>query len=154
MRRGYRGGRDINLGRRALFIGVPLGILLICLAWIWKADRVKAYSSIIRQLESQKKEIIAENAIFKTELLKLRSFGEIEKIAGDRFGLTQKVRDRLILADPVTPAVTVTKNLFAGELKIYNWIEDAVFRSNMVTAETGDSLKIIRKSDAGKKPDK
>jgi len=154
MRKGYRRNREINIKRRALFIGVPLGVLVICLAWIWKADRVKAYSSIIRKLESQKNEITAENAIFKTDLLKLKSFGEIEKIVGVKFGLTQKVRDRVILADPVTPAVTVTKNLFAGELKIYDWIEDAVFRSDMVTAETRDSLKITKKSDAGKKPDK
>ena len=143
--------REPEFGRKALILGIPIGILVICLAWIWKADRVKAYSSIIRQLETQKKEITAENTEYITYLATMKSFTEIEKIAFERFGLTQKVMSRIRLADPVVPPKSESLKSFADNLKVYDWVERIVFDEGRVTADTGVTANPKKSGESGKK---
>ncbi len=118
-----------------LVIMVPILALVICIVWIWKADMVKAYYSKMKNLEAERDELVNEISGRRAILSELKSWTEIEKVVTVRFGLTQKVMDRIIISDPVKARKVEPKSMYVDKTGVYDWIEDAVFGAGKVLAE-------------------
>jgi hypothetical protein len=140
MRKGYK-RRQLKTGRRG-FIGViPILVLFLSLAWIWKADRVKEHYSTMKNLETRRKTLTTENSRLKSELTKLKSLTNVNKVVTRQFGLTQNVSSRVFLQDPVKPAGRVSRFHLVDMQEITDWLERAVFKSGHVTAEEQQNIK-------------
>jgi hypothetical protein len=144
MRKGYRRNRPQS--RRGGFFGVILFlVLLLSLAWIWKADKVKEYYSTMKNLEDIKKSSITENSHLKSSLTELKSLTSVNKVITERFGLTQNVSARVFLQDPVRSAGHTGKFHLVDMQEVTDWLERAVFKSGHVTAEEQQNSKKERK---------
>jgi hypothetical protein len=117
-------------------VSVPIFVLILSLAWIWKSNQVKENYAAMKKLETQKTNLIAENLRLRAGLMDLKSLSEINKVVTTLFGLTQNVSARLFLSDPVDPEKKYDKINFAVEKDIPDWLETAVTGSDHVKAET------------------
>jgi hypothetical protein len=144
MRKGYRRKRPEN--RRGGLLGIILFlVLLLSLAWIWKADKVKEYYSTMKNLEDRKKSSMTENSHLKGKLTELKSLTSVNKVVTERFGLTQNVSGRVFLQDPIRSAGHVGKFHLVDMQEVTDWLERAVFKSGHVTAEEQQNIKRERK---------
>lgn len=140
MPREYRRRRPKN--RRGGLLGIiPILVLLLSLAWIWKADKVKEYYSTMKNLEDRKKSLRTENSHLKGELAELKSLTRVNKVVTEQFGLTQNVSSRVFLQEPIKPAGHVGKFHLVDMQEVTDWLERAVFKSGQVTAEEQQNLK-------------
>ncbi len=143
MRKGYRRRRPKTGPGRLLGI-IPILVLLLSLAWIWKADKVKEYYSTMKNLEDREKSLATENSRLKGELTELKSLTKVNKVVTKRFGLTQNVSSRVFLQDPIKPAGRVSRFHLVDMQEITDWLERAVFKSGHVTAEEQKNMKTGR----------
>jgi len=143
MRKGYRRRRP-KTGRGGLLGIIPILVLLLSLAWIWKADKVKEYYSTMKNLEDREKSLATENSRLKGELTELKSLTNVNKVVTKRFGLTQNVSSRVFLQDPIKPAGRVSRFHLVDMQEITDWLERAVFKSGHVTAEEQKNMKTGR----------
>jgi hypothetical protein len=144
MRKSYRRRRPEK--RRGRFLGIiPIMVLLLSLAWIWKADKVKEHYSTMKNLEVRKKALTTDNSRLKGELTELKSLTNVNNIVTKRYGLTQNVSSRVFLRDPVKPAARMSKFHLVDMQEITDWLERAVFKSGHITAEERKNMKAGRK---------
>jgi len=136
MPRGYKRRNRRNYRRLFTIVSVPIFVLILSLAWIWKSNQVKENYAAMKKLETQKTNLIAENLRLRAGLMDLKSLSEINKVVTTLFGLTQNVSARLFLSDPVDPEKKYDKINFAVEKDIPDWLETAVTGSDHVKAET------------------
>jgi len=136
MPRGSRKRKFKSDGKRALLL-IPLSILFLSLAWVWKANRVKEYYSQMKGLEDSKNALLAENAQLYAKLADLKSLMVVDKKVSKSYNLTQNVKDRIFLPDPVeSPNSSKISNFVNSNLdNITDWLEGVVVRSGRVTAK-------------------
>jgi hypothetical protein len=131
----YKRKKQRNFKRLFTIVAIPILVLILSLAWIWKSNQVKENYANMKKLEVQKSNLIAENMRLKASLMDLKSISQIDKIVTVVYGLTQNVSGRLILSDPVTRAKKIDKLNFAGDGEMPDWLENAVVGSGRVRAE-------------------
>ncbi len=134
MRKGYR-RKQPKTGRGGLLGIIPILVLLLSLAWIWKADKVKEHYSTMKNFEVRKKTLRTENSRLKGELAELKSLTNVNSIVTKRFGLTQNVSSRVFFHDPIKPTGRMSKFHLVDMPEITDWLERAVFKSGYITAE-------------------
>lgn len=134
MRKGYRRKRP-KTGRGRLLGIIPVLVLLLSLAWIWKADKVKEYYSTMKHFEARKKTLTTENSRLKGELTELKSLTNVNNVVTKQFGLTQNVSSRVFFRDPIKPRGRMSKFHLVDMPEITDWLEQAVFKSGYITAE-------------------
>jgi hypothetical protein len=144
MRKGFNRQRPKSGPGRLLGI-IPILVLMLSLAWIWKADMVKEYYSTMKDFEAREKTLMTENAHLKGELTELKSLTNVNNVVTKRFGLTQNVSSRVFLQDPIKPAGRMSKFHLVDMQEITDWLERAVFKSGHVTAEEQKNMKTERK---------
>jgi len=118
--------------------GVKLGFVLflllaLSLTSIWKADMVKEYYGRMKQLETEKRELISKNDMLRMELADVKSLKQIGK-AAEQYGLTQEVAKRIFLNDPVKIEPSVDKREYAISDDFIDGMEKIVFRSGKANA--------------------
>jgi len=123
-----------NKRGKAIFV-IPAVLLFLSLVWIWKADRVKDYYSRMKSLEDECKTLTSDNAKLKSELMNFKSLTSIDHAVRRDLNLTQKVKSRIFLQDPVTGNERKRALDLVDMDKISNWLEDAVVKSGRVTAK-------------------
>ena len=99
----------------------------------------------MKNLEIRRKTLTTENSRLKSELTKLKSLTNVNKVVTRQFGLTQNVSSRVFLQDPVKPAGRVSRFHLVDMQEITDWLERAVFKSGHVTAEEQQNIKTGRK---------
>ncbi|MEE9553774.1 MAG: hypothetical protein V3W18_05700 [candidate division Zixibacteria bacterium] len=137
-----RSRKTMKSGRGRLILLIPTLVLLLSLAWIWKANKVKDYYSEMKKLEKDKKALDYDNSRLKTGLAELKSLMVVDKTVSRRLGLTQKVSGRIFLEDPVKSSGAETKFDFVDMDDVTDWLEGEVLRSGKVNAkESGEDKK-------------
>jgi hypothetical protein len=134
MPRGYR-KKKRNIGRIFALAIIPASALLLALSWVWKSNQVKDYYKELKELETERTNLISENMRLRANLMDLKSLSNINAVVTERFGLTQSVSQRIFLADPVEPRKSENKSGFAGDIEIPDWLENAVIGSGRIRAE-------------------
>jgi hypothetical protein len=119
-----------------LIASVVVMVMALSIAWVWKSNQVKEYYSMMKRLETDKTNMIAENTQLRAALMDMKSITRINEIVTKDFGLTQNVSQRMFLSDPVSREKVESKLNFAVETDIPDWLENAVVGSGRVRAET------------------
>jgi hypothetical protein len=135
MQRGYK--RKRRGSRRAFkLIAVALSILMLALVWVWKSNQVKDFYARMKKVETERKDLVAENMRLRGTLLDLKSLSAMGKFARE-FGLTQNVSRRIFLSDPVQQEKKPGKFDFANETEVVpDWLDNAISGSGRVRAES------------------
>ncbi len=144
MRKSYKRRRP-EKRRGGLLVIIPILVLLLSLAWIWKADKVKEYYSTMKNLQVRKKALTTDNSHLKGKLTELKSLTNVNNVVTRRYGLTQNVSSRTFLRDPIKPAGRMSKFHLVDMQEITDWLEQAVFKSGHITAEEQKNMKAGRK---------
>jgi hypothetical protein len=135
MQRGYKRKRRKSSRLAPKLIAIAMGVLLLALAWVWKSNQVKDYYAGVRKLETQRKDLMAENMSLKASLLDLKSLSEVSKVMAE-YGLTQNVSQRIFLSDPVTPEKKPSKLEFVDDMNnVSDLLDNAISGSGRVRAE-------------------
>jgi hypothetical protein len=135
MQRGYKRKRRKSSRLAPKLIAIALGVLMLALVWVWKSNQVKEYYSGVKRLETQRKDLMAENMRIRANLLDLKSISEISKVMAD-YGLTQNVSQRIFLSDPVAPEKKPSKLEFVDDMNnVSDLLDNAISGSGRVRAE-------------------
>lgn len=120
---------------RKLIIIIPFLAVVLALAWIWKANRVKELYSQMRRMEESKKILLADNSQLQMQLADLKSLIAVDRVATRELSLTQNVRGRIYLDDPVKSPIPGKSIDYVNMDDVTDWLENAVVRSGKVAAK-------------------